>query len=77
MSGKGTSVDRGGLRYLAVSGNACSKDIVSGVLHRRQIAPSERFLAQELQLTYLTVRQGLTCYSKRRLSGRNWAAAPT
>ena len=69
MSGKGTSSDQGGFRYLAVA-EMLQKDIVSGKYCIGAKLPSERFLAQELQVSYLTVRQGVDVLVRKGLVRR-------
>jgi DNA-binding transcriptional regulator YhcF (GntR family) len=59
----------GGFRYLAVA-ELLQKDIESGKYGIGAKLPSERFLAQDLKVSYLTVRQGVDMLVRKGLVRR-------
>lgn len=69
MSTRPTSSDNGGFRYLAVA-EMLQKNIESGEYGIGAKLPSERFLAQELKVSYLTVRQGVDVLVRKGLVRR-------
>jgi len=66
MSTRSTSVDGGGYRYLALA-EMLEKDIEAGKYGIGAKLPSERFLAKELNVSHLTVRQGIELLARKGL----------
>lgn len=66
MSTRATSSDGGGYRYLALA-EMLEKDIEAGKYGIGAKLPSERFLAKELNVSHLTVRQGVEILARKGL----------
>ncbi len=69
MSRKSAASETGGFRYLAVA-ERLQGDIEAGKFEIGAKLPSERFLAQELKVSYLTVRQGVDVLVRKGLVRR-------
>lgn len=69
MNRRASSSENGGFRYLAVA-EKLQTDIESGKFGIGAKLPSERFLAQELKVSYLTVRQGVDVLVRKGLVRR-------
>ncbi len=66
MSARETSSSVGGYRYLALA-EMLEKDIEAGKYGIGAKLPSERFLAKELNVSHLTVRQGIEILARKGL----------